>query len=52
MTVISQKIQQEERYYLTDMYEAETFIVKRFRGLNSNKELVNKHYRENLIKKN
>ena len=33
----------EERYYLTDMYEAETFIVKRFRGLNSNKEIVDKH---------
>ena len=33
----------EDRFYLTDMYEAEAFIVKRFRSLNSNKEIVDKH---------
>ncbi len=32
----------EERYYLREMYEAETMIVKRFRMLNSNKEIVDK----------
>ena len=32
----------EDRYYLKEMYEAETYIVKRFRMLNSNKEQVNK----------
>lgn len=31
----------EEKYYLKEMYEAEVFIVKRFRLLNSNKELIN-----------
>ena len=31
-------IHKEDRYYLKDMYEAETLIVKRFRRLNSNKE--------------
>ena len=35
-------IHKEDRYYLRDMYEAETFIVKRFRSLNSNKELIDK----------
>lgn len=32
----------EDRFYLRDMYEAETLIVKRFRLLNSNKELIDK----------
>ena len=31
----------EEKYYLKEMYEAEVFIVKRFRLLNSNKEQIN-----------
>ena len=31
-------IVKEEKYYLKEMYEAETLIVKRFRMLNSNKE--------------
>ena len=31
-------IHKEDRYYLKDMYEAETLIVKRFRRLNNNKE--------------
>lgn len=32
----------EDRFYLREMYEAETLIVKRFRLLNSNKEVVDK----------
>lgn len=32
----------EDRFYLREMYEAETLIVKRFRLLNSNKEIVDK----------
>ena len=36
-------IHKEDRYYLREMYEAETFIVKRFRSLNSNKEITDKH---------
>lgn len=32
----------EDRFYLRDMYEAETLIVKRFRLLNSNKEIIDK----------
>ena len=32
----------EDRYYLRQMWDAETFIVKRFRSLNSNKEIVDK----------
>ncbi len=32
----------EDRFYLREMYEAETLIVKRFRLLNSNKELIDK----------
>lgn len=32
----------EDKYYLKEMYDAECFIVKRFRLLNSNKELSNK----------
>lgn len=32
----------EDRYYLREMYEAETLIVKRFRLLNSNKETIDK----------
>ncbi len=32
----------EDRFYLKEMYEAETLIVKRFRLLNSNKEVVDK----------
>lgn len=35
-------IVKENRYYLREMYEAETMIVKRFRLLNSNKEVVDK----------
>ena len=35
-------IHKEDRYYLKDMYEAETLIVKRFRRLNSNKEKESK----------
>ena len=31
-----------ERYYLRQMWDAETFIVKRFRSLNSNKEITDK----------
>ena len=31
-------IHKEDRYYLKEMYEAETLIVKRFRLLNANKE--------------
>ena len=33
-------IHKEDRYYLKEMYEAETLIVKRFRMLNKNKDLV------------
>lgn len=33
----------EDRYYLKEMYEAETLIVKRFRMLNSNKENIPKN---------
>ncbi len=32
----------EDRFYLREMYDAETLIVKRFRLLNSNKEVVDK----------
>lgn len=32
----------EDRFYLREMYESETLIVKRFRLLNSNKEIINK----------
>lgn len=32
----------EDRFYLREMYEAETLIVKRFRLLNSNKEIIDK----------
>lgn len=35
-------IVKEDRYYLREMYEAETMIVKRVRLLNSNKENTNK----------
>lgn len=35
-------VHKEDRYYLFDMYEAETMIVKRFRMLNSNKEIIDK----------
>lgn len=35
-------IVKEDRYYLREMYEAETMIVKRFRMLNSKKEIVDK----------
>ena len=35
-------IHKEDRYYLREMYEAETFIVKRIRLLNSNKDLTPK----------
>lgn len=31
-------VHKEDRYYLTEMYEAETLIVKRFRSLNNNKD--------------
>ena len=33
-------IVKEDRYYLKEMYEAETLIVKRFRLLNSNKDKI------------
>ena len=39
----------EDRYYLKDMYDAECFIVKRFRLLNSNKERISKKL-DNTIK--
>lgn len=32
----------EDRFYLREMYESETLIVKRFRLLNSNKEIIDK----------
>ena len=35
-------VHKEERYYLKEMYDAECFIVKRFRMLNHNKENVSK----------
>lgn len=35
-------IVKENRYYLREMYEAETMIVKRFRMLNSKKEIIDK----------
>ena len=35
-------IKKEEKYYLKEMYEAETTIVKRFRMLNNNKEVIDK----------
>ena len=35
-------VHKEDRYYLKDMYEAETLIVKRFRRLNSSKEKESK----------
>lgn len=35
-------IHREDRYYLREMYEAETLIVKRFRMLNNNKDKVDK----------
>ena len=37
-----------ERYYLKDMYEAELLIVKRFRMLNSNKEIKYKNLDDKL----
>ena len=36
-------IHKEDRYYLKDMYDAETSIVKRFRRLNNIKEIDNKN---------
>lgn len=39
----------EDRYYLRDMYEAETLIVKRFRMLNSNKEIVDKKLDSKIV---
>ena len=42
-------IHKEDRYYLKEMYEAETLIVKRFRRLNSNKEIIDKKL-DNKIK--
>ena len=38
----------ENRYYLKEMYEAETLIVKRLRMLNNNKERVEKKLDDNL----
>jgi len=38
----------EDRYYLREMYEAETSIVKRFRLLNSNKEINDKKLTEKI----
>ena len=35
-------IVKEDRYYLKEMYESETLIVKRFRMLNNNKEVIDK----------
>ena len=42
-------IHKENRYYLTDMYDAECLIVKRFRRLNSNKETVNKKLNDTIL---
>ena len=42
-------IHKEDRYYLKEMYESETLIVKRFRRLNSNKEIIDKKL-DNKIK--
>ena len=39
----------DDRYYLKDMYEAETLIVKRFRRLNSNKEIISKKLDETIL---
>lgn len=38
----------DDRYYLKDMYEAETFIVKRFRMLNSKENKPIKKLKDNL----
>lgn len=38
----------DEKYYLKDMYESETLIVKRFRRLNSNKPLPIKDIEQKL----
>lgn len=38
----------ENRYYLREMYEAETMIVKRFRMLNSNKEIIDKRLNDKI----
>lgn len=42
LEVDSKIVHKEDRYYLKEMYEAETLIVKRFRMLNNNKEIVDK----------
>jgi exodeoxyribonuclease V alpha subunit len=42
-------IVKEDKYYLRDMYEAETMIVKRFRLLNSNKEIISKNLDDNIL---
>ena len=39
-------VKKKERYYLKEMYESETLIVKRLRLLNSNKENKNKKLEE------
>jgi len=41
-------IHKEDRYYLKEMYDAETLIVKRFRMLNNNKEQTNKKLEETI----
>lgn len=41
-------IKKEDRYYLKEMYEAETLIVKRFRLLNSNKDKIYKNLEETI----
>lgn len=41
-------IHKDDRYYLKEMYEAETLIVKRFRLLNSNKETSDKDLEKNI----
>ena len=38
----------EEKYYLKDMYEAETLIVKRLRLLESNPTVQDKHFEDKL----
>ena len=38
----SKLVIKDDKYYLKDMYDAETLIVKRFRMLNNNKEIIDK----------
>ena len=38
----------DDKYYLKDMYDAETFIVKRFRMLNSKEGIIIKKIKDNI----